>query len=120
MPMNRVQFQRGLSFGELVRRCGTEEGCERELECQRWPEGFVCPSCGSQEYSNFRRERLLYCQCCACRHQASLIAGTVMASSRLGLRLWFQAAYPPLLKVAPGGCACHNNRPRARTWWSSA
>ena len=93
MPMNRVQFQRGLSFGEFVRRYGTEEGCERELESQRWPEGFVCPSCGSQEYSNFRRERLLYCQCCACRHQASLIAGTVMASSRLGLRLWFQAAY---------------------------
>jgi hypothetical protein len=31
MPMNRVQFQRGLSLGEFVRRYGTEEGCEREL-----------------------------------------------------------------------------------------
>lgn len=93
MPMNRVQFQRGLSFGEFVRRYGTEEGCERELELQRWPEGFVCPGCGSRDYSNFRRGRLLYYQCCSCRHQASLIAGTVMASSKLGLRLWFQAAY---------------------------
>jgi len=53
----------------------------------------VCPSCGSREYSNFRRGRLLYYQCSECRHQASLIAGTVMASSKLGLRLWFQAAY---------------------------
>ena len=36
---------------------------------------------------------MLYYQCCDCRHQASLIAGTVMASSKLGLRRWFQAAY---------------------------
>jgi len=93
MPMNRVQFQKGMSFGEFVRRYGTEEGCERELEAQRWPGGFACPGCGSREYSNFRRGRLLYYQCCECRHQASLIAGTVMASSKLALRLWFQAAY---------------------------
>jgi ribosomal protein L37AE/L43A len=93
MPMNRVQFQKGMSLGEFMRRYGTEEECERELESQRWPQGFVCPSCGSREYSNFRRGKLLYYQCCECRHQASLIAGTVMASSKLGLRLWFQAAY---------------------------
>jgi transposase-like protein len=93
MPMNRVQFQKGLSFGEFVRRYGTEEACERELEEQRWPNGFVCPGCGSNEYSNFRRGRLLYYQCCACRHQASLLAGTVMASSKLPLTRWFQAAY---------------------------
>ena len=93
MPMNRVQFQKGMSLSEFVERCGTEEACERELEAQRWPSGFVCPNCGSGQYSNFRRGRLLYYQCCECRHQASLIAGTVMASSKLGLRRWFQAAY---------------------------
>ncbi|MGE0674907.1 MAG: IS1595 family transposase [Methylibium sp.] len=93
MPMNRVQFQKGMSLGEFLSRYGTEEACEREVEAQRWPEGFVCPNCGSREYSNFRRGRLLYYQCCECRHQASLIAGTVMASSKLGLRLWLQAAY---------------------------
>jgi transposase-like protein len=93
MPMNRVQFQKGMSLGEFMRRFGTEQACERELEAQRWPQGFECPSCGSREYSNFRRGRLLYYQCCDCRHQASLIAGTVMASSKLGLTLWFQAAY---------------------------
>ncbi len=93
MPMNRVQFQKGMSLGEFLQRYGTEEDCERELEAQRWPEGFVCPSCGGREYCNFRRGRLLYYQCCNCRHQSSLIAGTVMAWSKLGLRLWFQAAY---------------------------
>jgi hypothetical protein len=93
MPMNRVQFQKGLSFGEFMRRYGTEEGCERELEEQRWPGGFKCPACGSGDYSNFRRGRLLYYQCCGCRHQSSLISGTVMASSKLPLRIWFLAAY---------------------------
>lgn len=93
MPMNRVQFQKGMSLGEFVRRFGTQEACERELEMQRWPRGFTCPSCGSRDYSNFRRGRLLYYQCCNCRHQASLIAGTVMASSKVALQVWFQAAY---------------------------
>lgn len=93
MPMNRVQFQKGLSFGEFVRRYGTEEACERELEEQRWPDGFMSPACGEREYSNFRRGRLLYYQCCGCRHQASLLAATVMASSKLPLTKWFQAAY---------------------------
>jgi len=93
MPMNRVQFQKGMSLGEFMGRYGTEDACERELEAQRWPQGFACQICGSREFSNFRRGRLLYYQCCSCRHQASLIAGTVMASSKLGLKLWFQAAY---------------------------
>jgi ISXO2-like transposase domain/Transposase zinc-ribbon domain len=93
MPMNRVQFQKGMSLGEFVRRYGTPEACERELEAQRWPEGFICPGCGSRQYSSFRRGRRLYYQCCECRHQASLTAGTVLASSKLELTVWFQAAY---------------------------
>lgn len=93
MSMNRVQFQKGLSLGEFFRLYGTEEACEGQLALQRWPRGFTCPGCGSREHSNFRRGRLLYYQCSACRHQTSLIAGTAMASSKLGLRVWFQAAY---------------------------
>ena len=60
---------------------------------QRWPQGFECPKCESGQYSNFRRGRLLYFQCCVCRKQTSLIAGTALASSKLSLRQWFQAAY---------------------------
>lgn len=93
MGTNWVQMQGGLRFGEFIERFGTEEGCEQELIEQRWPQGFVCPRCGSGEYSNFRRGRLLYFQCCACRKQTSLTAGTVMASSKLSLRQWFEAAY---------------------------
>lgn len=93
MPMNRVQFQKGLSLSQFVDRYGTEEGCERELQAQRWPDGWVCPACKGRQYSNFRRGRLLYFQCCGCRHQCSVLAGTVLESSKLSLRVWFQAAY---------------------------
>jgi transposase-like protein len=93
MPTNRVQFQKGLSLSEFVERYGSEEACERELEHQRWPEGFACPACNGREYSNFRRGRLLYYQCCSCRHQSSLLSGTMLESTKLPLRKWFQAAY---------------------------
>lgn len=93
MAANWVQMQKSLGFGEFIERFGTEEGCEQELIEQRWPQGFRCPRCDSGEHSNFRRGRLLYFQCCACRKQTSLTAGTVMASSKLSLRQWFQAAY---------------------------
>ena len=57
MPMNRVQFQKGMSLGEFVDRYGTEEACERELEAQRWQDGLVCPSCGSRSSPSRRRMR---------------------------------------------------------------
>ncbi|MCB1958628.1 MAG: transposase, partial [Rhodocyclaceae bacterium] len=46
MPMNRVQFQKGLSLPEFMDRYGTEEQCEQALVAARWPGGFVCPVCG--------------------------------------------------------------------------
>ena len=59
----------------------------------RWPGGFRCPRCaGAEHYRVSRGERVLF-QCRACRHQASLTAGTVMDSSKLPLRLWFLAMY---------------------------
>jgi len=93
MPMNRVQFQKGMSLGEFLIHYGTEEACERELIKQRWTDGWKCPGCGQEEYSNFRRGRLLYFQCCSCRHQCSVLSGTALASTKLELRVWFLAAY---------------------------
>lgn len=101
MATNRVQFQKGLSLSEFVRRYGTQEGCEQAVLTWRWPEGFACPGCGQAEHTTFRRGGLLYLQCCHCRHQASLLAGTVFQSSKLGLPRWFQAMY--LLTQAKNG-----------------
>lgn len=76
---------------EFQKRYQSEEDCQRRLFELRWPQGFICPSCGNQEYY-FVSKRKLY-QCKRCRHQASLTAGTVMHGTRTSLVLWFWAIY---------------------------
>ena len=91
MPMNRVQFQPGLSMFEFLERYGTEEKCEAALSAARWPEGFACPRCNSSAAYAFRRGRQPYRQCAGCGYQCSLIAGTMFEASKLPLTRWFMA-----------------------------
>jgi len=76
---------------EFQKKYQSEQDCEKRLFEIRWPQGFVCPSCGHHEYY-FVSKRKLY-QCRNCRHQASLTAGTVMHSTRTPLLIWFWAIY---------------------------
>lgn len=92
MPMNRVQFQKGLSMPEFLECYGTEEQCEQVLVAARWPSGFVCPACGvTQARTTFRRQGRLYYQCAGCQHQCSVTSGTVFGSTKLPLTRWFLA-----------------------------
>ena len=92
MPMNRVQFQKGLSLPEFMDRYGTEEQCEQALVAARWPGGFVCPVCGfMQSRTTFRREGRLYWQCAGCQYQCSVTSGTVFEATKLPLTRWFLA-----------------------------
>lgn len=93
MSMNKVQFQAGLSMFEFFDLYGTQEQCEAVVRQWRWPQGFVCPGCGTGEHSEFRRGKRLYFQCCSCRHQCSLISGTIFESSKLPLPKWFVAMH---------------------------
>ena len=93
MPMNRVQFQPGLSMAEFMRRYGNDDLCVAELIEARWPQGFVCPDCGCAAHSAFRRGAKPYWQCSACRHQCSVTAGTIFESSKLPLATWFLAMH---------------------------
>jgi transposase-like protein len=92
MPMNRVQFQKGLSLPQFMDRCGSNEQGERVLVAARCPSGFVCPVCGvMQSRTSFRREGRLYWQCAGCQHQCSVISGTVFEATKLPLTRWFLA-----------------------------
>ena len=93
MPINQVQFQRGVPLAEFFQRYGTEEQCAVALAALRWPAGFRCPICSSDaHYVVSHGTRKLF-QCRGCRHQASLTAGTIMDSTKLPLRTWFLAIY---------------------------
>jgi transposase-like protein len=59
----------------------------------RWPDGFVCPDCDGTAHCIVTRGARELFQCNACRKQTSVRAGTMFASSKLPLRLWFKAMY---------------------------
>ena len=93
MAMNRIQFQPGLSMPEFLKDYGTEAQCELTLEAVRWPEGFRCPRCDGAAHYVVRDGVRKVFQCVACRHQASLIAGTLFQGTKLPLTTWFLAIY---------------------------
>jgi transposase-like protein len=92
MAQNQIQFQKGLSLKQFLSDYGTEEQCEQTLEHWRWPNGFVCPSCGHQHEPVRLRTRALL-QCRHCHHQASLTAGTIFANTKLPLTTWLLAMF---------------------------
>ena len=92
MPMNRVQFQPGLSMREFLSLYGTDEQCEAALIARRWPRGFECPRCGVCEArTSFERHSRRYWQCAGCQYQCSVLSGTIFESSKLPLTSWFLA-----------------------------
>jgi len=68
-----------------------EESCVKFLIQSRWPDGFICPRCGHNEYFWQNTRELLQCKFCG--YQASPTAGTVMHRSKMPLKTWFHAAY---------------------------
>jgi len=93
MAMNRVQLQKGLSLPEFLQRFGNQEQCATALETARWPDGFHCPQCDGTSHSVLKNSWRKTFQCSHCRHQTSLIAGTLFQGTLLPLTIWFLAIY---------------------------
>ena len=89
--MPALLIPRILSVAEFHQRFGTEELCLAALETQRWPDGFACPACGQRQAIRCTPRRLW--QCCACRRQTSVTAGTIFHKTRTPLSKWFWAIY---------------------------
>jgi len=75
---------------KLEERFSTEEACRDYLIRLRWPTGFVCPRCHTSGNWSATRGRLI---CQACRHQASVTAGTIFQDTHKPLRMWFRAVW---------------------------
>jgi len=75
---------------ELERRFADEDSCRRYLFALRWPDGFVCPSCGGKTVWPMARALWL---CGDCRRQVSVMAGTIFQDTKLPLTLWFRAMW---------------------------
>jgi transposase-like protein len=75
---------------ELEERFATDLDCLEYLCKLRWPNGFVCPACGSGEAWGNSRE-LFECQ--SCGRQTSVTAGTILHQTRKPIRLWLRAMW---------------------------
>src|SRR5690606_11554945 len=82
-PHSLIAFQK--SFPD-------EAACVDFLFKRRWPEGFICPACGSVRAVQLKSRAWTY-QCVDCRRQTSITAGTVMHRTKLPLTVWFWAAH---------------------------
>jgi|ERR1035441_6125745 transposase-like protein len=69
----------------------------------RWPEGPVCPRCGSMEYSYLTTRRVWKCK--ACKKQYSVKLGTIFEDSPLGLDKWLPAVW--LVANSKNGISSH-------------
>jgi transposase-like protein len=76
---------------DFQERFATETACLEYLAASRWPNGFLCPACGSHRAWVLERRHLW--ECASCHTQTSVTAGTVMHRTRTPLRQWFWAAY---------------------------
>ena len=91
MARNPIQFQKGLSLAAFLERYGSEAKCEAAVKAWRWPDGFICPRCGSSDHAVVGARFLYHCR--ACRKQTSLKANTVFERTLLPLTKWFLAMY---------------------------
>jgi len=80
-----------MTFSEFTTRFATEEQCREYLYLLRWPGGFVCPKCKGEEGAWPVGATLYTCK--KCRHQISVIAGTIFQDTRKPLKEWFTAIW---------------------------
>ena len=77
-----------ITFADFQERFKTEEQCREYLFRQRFPNGFVCPSCGAKEYYPIYRRNL--CQCKKCRKQTT--------------KIMVSGGYSPTMDCSDTGC----------------
>jgi Transposase zinc-ribbon domain len=73
------------------------------FEARLWPNGPVCPHCGSHDRGvtklqgnggpKGKKHRPGLYQCNACREQFTVTVGTVMERSKIPLHIWLKAMY---------------------------
>ena len=80
------------SLIEFQQRFPDKAACVEYLFKARWPDGFVCPGCGTGRAWALQTKPWTW-ECTGCHRQTSVTAGTIMHHSKLPLTIWFWAAY---------------------------
>lgn len=69
------------------------DNCISYLVARRWPNGVICPTCGSTKVSYLKSVRRWQCSSRHTQRQFTLKTGTVMEDSPLGIDKWMVAIW---------------------------
>jgi transposase-like protein len=91
----------------------SDEECRAYLESKRWPDGPICPKCGTADPYKITRKsatknavRTLYrCKNKTCKKQFTATVGTIFEDSKIPLSKWFAAIY--LMCASKKGMSAH-------------
>lgn len=84
-------MHRPSSLSEAIRLFSDADIADDFVASVRWPNGRVCPRCGSCDHSYISTRRLWKCK--ACSKQFSVKVGTAFERSTLGLDKWLPAVW---------------------------
>ena len=88
-------YRKGLSLVELMEIFPDDDTAREWFEGVRWPDGPVCPHCGSKNVQSVIKHKTMThrCRVCSDKRMFSLKTGTVMEGSKLGYQKWAIAIY---------------------------
>ncbi len=86
-------FRKGISLPEVIRLLPDDATAEQWFAAIRWPDGPVCPHCGSRNVLVGCAHPSMPYRCRPCDKRFSVRPGSVMAESKLGYQCWALAIY---------------------------
>ena len=78
------------SIMDLEKQFASEEKCHEHLFNIRWPNGFRCSKCEGEKGWKMSNGLIV---CSGCRHQQSILAGTVFQDTHIPLQTWFRVMW---------------------------
>ncbi len=88
VPQGGVDYPR--TYAELLSWFPDDAACLDYVEWLRWPDGFLCPACGTRRGWRTADGRW---SCGGCSRLVSATAGTIFHATRTPLTIWFLAAW---------------------------
>ena len=86
-------FKQFSSLASLVTALPDEKSCIRHFRAVRWPNGIVCPHCGTVGGHYTLKDETHKCGEKECHKKFSVRNGTIFEESRIPLKKWFMAIY---------------------------
>lgn len=116
--MANEQAEITLNLSTIAKHFSSEEAAYELIESLRWPDGPICPHCGSVDHSYFLTPMNGYrttstgkvsyrriWKCGDCRQQFSVLVGTIFEDSKIPLSKWLLAIH--LLCQGKNGVSAH-------------